>query len=117
MKGVLAMTLAPAAAADQLRQPLLVVSYPRYGQDPCGDSNDAETQEHHHRGQQTPQRRWATLDQHTAALEYHRLERGLSKCPKVAIDESVIQITHCQCATQNMVAVSLDWVEQPDLRE
>ena len=55
MKGIPAVPLTPAAATDQLSRPLLVMAHPRHSQDPCGNGNDAETQEHHHRSQQPPQ--------------------------------------------------------------
>ncbi|WP_041434326.1 hypothetical protein [Synechococcus sp. CC9605] len=42
MKGIPAMTLAPPAAADQLRRPLLVMAHPRHGRDSSGDGSDAK---------------------------------------------------------------------------
>ena len=56
MTGIPAMALAPAAAAVHIHAVMLVMPHPRYGQDPRGDGNDAKTQQHHHRGQQPPQR-------------------------------------------------------------
>ena len=66
MKGIPAVPLTPAAAADQLHRPLLVMAHPRHRQDSRGDGNDAETQEHHHRSQQPPQFR---LGHHVAVTD------------------------------------------------
>ena len=51
MTGIYEVPLTPAAATGQLHPAVLVMTHPRYGQDSRGDSNDAETQEHHHRDQ------------------------------------------------------------------
>ena len=55
MTGIPAVPLTPATAADQPSRPLLVMAHPRHGQDSRGNCDDAETQEHHDRGQQSPQ--------------------------------------------------------------
>ena len=49
------MILTPVAAADQPHQPLLVMAHSLCSQDACGEGNDAETQEHHHRNPQSHQ--------------------------------------------------------------
>ena len=54
MTGIPAVALPPAAAAGHIHPFLLVMPHSRHRQDPGGDGNDAETQEHHHRGQQPP---------------------------------------------------------------
>ena len=42
MTSIPAVPLTPAAAADHLRRPLLVMAHPRHRQDSCGNGNDAE---------------------------------------------------------------------------
>ena len=57
MTGIPAVPLPSAIATGQIHTSLLVMPHPRHGQDPSGDGNDSETEEHHHRGQQPPQLR------------------------------------------------------------
>ena len=48
MTRIPAMALATAVAAGHIHAAMLVMAHPLHRQDPCGNGNDAETQEHHH---------------------------------------------------------------------
>ena len=103
MTSIPAMALATAVAAGHIQAAMLVMPHPRHRQDPCGNGNDAETQEHHHRGQQPPQFRLGNNiavtngghgDNRPVDAARHRLELGVR--PNAIDNKNAVTQHHLQ---------------------